>query len=470
MKKNRKRLAGILGLTGLVIVVATASCFFRSRTFSDVNPQTDDGMMEADMARIVGEEYDSVMLSMHSTKYIYAEDFSYFMAMDTLVASHSILDTKELSRYLDGILDSGNPVTSLTLGLDPELLWNDARHKEDVWEKKMEKGLYSYVREHPEISFAVILPAPYIGYWTGFEEGKLDTLLTVYRRLVDELSVYGNVKIQFPGCERWIMINPDNYEAPLFDTNEYITKMILLYTWCDRFAPITPENKEDIWNALCETIEAEKNRTEEYPDLSGLHIVFFGDSVLANYPGSSSIPGYVTGLSGATFENHAVGGSSAVDEFSDALDSFFEEGKEMPADKRLCFVIEYGLNDYFSGLPVEDALNPDSGETYTGALRSGISRLQEAYPEAEIILMTPAHIGSFDKGMQATNEEKNVLADYVEAAKETAREMGLHVIDNYDDLVITSENQAEYLLDGIHPNEEGRVEIALHIIEVLGEM
>ena len=65
----------------------------------------------------------------------------------------------------------------------------------------------------------------------------------------------------------------------------------------------------DIWTSFRKLIESEKSMPGVYPDLSKWHMVFFGDSVLANYSGSSSIPGCMAGVSHISFDNYAVGGS-----------------------------------------------------------------------------------------------------------------------------------------------------------------
>ena len=130
--KKHKRKTGILVGVCITVLIVTALLYFvygKERTFSGVNPQNDDGLVESDLARIADEHYNSVMISMRSTKGISEEDFSYYRAMEAFIASHTILNTKELSQYLDEIINSGNQVTTICLGLDPELLWIDAGQK-----------------------------------------------------------------------------------------------------------------------------------------------------------------------------------------------------------------------------------------------------------------------------------------------------------------------------------------------------
>ena len=47
----------------------------------------------------------------------------------------------------------------------------------------------------------------------------------------------------------------------------------------------------------------------------------------------------------------------------------------------------------------------------------------------------------------------------------------LYFIDNYHNSVITAENKMNYIVDdGVHPNENGRFEIAIQIVNLLDEI
>lgn len=463
----------LLYLLGAVFLGAAALYFFLPRPFSKLNPQKDDGLMENDLNRLSEESYDSVLLSMHSTEGFSQDDFAYYRGLNTLVASHAILNTDEFSEYLDCIISSGNEVTNLYLCLDPELLWTGAGQKEEQWNADLGEGLYTWMEANPGIFFEVLLPYPYISYWTSLDENRLDALLTVYQTLVTQLSAFPNTKIYFPGFEDWITVNPDNYAGSLFDANEIITQKLFLYTFCDGVYRITPNNEENFWGPLRESIRNAKGASHAYPDLSRWHIVFFGDSVLANYPGSYAIPGYMAGLSHITYDNCAIGGTCAAHTFPAAADAFLSAQAEQPApeaDKKLCFLINYGINDYFTGGAIENPLDPYDESTYKGSLRAGISRLLEAFPEADCIIMTPTHISFFENGTMVMSEEGAVFDAYIEAAREISREMDLYLIDNYLDPVITPENLAEYITDGVHPNEKGRLEIALRIMDFLNRL
>lgn len=487
---GKKTLSIALCLFMLIALGAAAFMMrpFLGRTsFSGNNPQKNDGRMKDDLARLSSDAYGGVLLSMHSTENFSEEDFLFYRGVDTAVASHALLGAKEFSKYLDCILGSGNALSHIYLCLDPELLWMGAREKTDKWNSDLQEGLYSYVESCPDISFEILLPYPYIEYWLALNEEDLETLLAVYHALISELSAYPNVKIFFPGFEEWLMVNPDNYTDTLFDANEIITQKLFLYTFCDAAYQITPINEDFFWNSIRGTVDREKIAPTCYPDLSDWCLVFFGDSVLGNYNGSFSIPGYIAGLSKAATCNYAIGGTCATAhgeaDFPNYVIKFLAENMtrtddgclfipagsgESPAeDKKLCFIINYGLNDYFTGSPVENPLDPNDAANYKGGLRVGISRLQEAFPDASYIVMTPTHTGSFNMGMNVNSETGDVFSAYIDAAEELAREMGLYYLDNYHDFIIAPETLDTYLADDTHANERGRLVIAARIMDFI---
>jgi len=491
---NRKRPGCMPILIGLVLLVAgvviLAFCIRRnSHSFGNI-PQQDDHLMTDDLTMLSGRTYDGALLSMHAPEAFSEMDFAMYLGQNIAVTSHSILDTRELSSYLDCIFNSGNPISSMYLCLDPELLWVNVDESTLKWKKRLNDDLYAYIEDHPGTDFKILLPYPYIDYWLDLTEQNLDTLLTLYHTLVNELSVYPNTKIFFPGFEKWLMVNPANYTDTLFDANEIITNKIFLYTFCDSAYQITPVNEDFFWNSIRETVAEEKASPTVYPDLSEWCLVFFGDSVLGNFPGTFSIPGYVSGLSGAACYNYAVGGTSASyrggnQDFPNTVGSFFDKnvtttesgrlftpnGTQVDglSDKKLCFIINYGFNDYFSGSPVDNPENAYDILSYKGGLRTCITTLQASFPDACYILVSPTHTALFGNGTEITSDVGDVLPAYIEAARELADEMGLYFLDNYHESAITEENLDEYLSDGCHPNERGRLTLAIELMDYIAE-
>ena len=154
--------------------------------------------------------------------------------------------------------------------------------------------------------------------------------------------------------------------------------------------------------------------------------------------------------------------------------NYFEDGMEQLAkvdfDEVEILIIEHGVNDYLSGIPVDNGRDPYDTDTFCGTIRTVITMLQKEYPNLRIILVTPAYCApvsgngeyrpcdTFDYG-------GGYLEDYVNAEIEVAKEMNVEVIDLYHELEINEENISTYLYDGLHFSEYGMEVLA----EFLGD-
>ncbi len=125
-----------------------------------------------------------------------------------------------------------------------------------------------------------------------------------------------------------------------------------------------------------------------------------------------------------------------------------------------CFLIAYGLNDYYCAIERE---NQDSYDvnTYAGALRTGIEKIQKAYPDAEIIILSSTYcqLYSYGKVKMESHEMDcggGTGPDYVATAEKVAKEYGLGFSNNYDTMRINVYNGLDYLVDATHFTEQGR--------------
>ena len=126
-------------------------------------------------------------------------------------------------------------------------------------------------------------------------------------------------------------------------------------------------------------------------------------------------------------------------------------------------IVSYGLNDYFLDIPIYPQAYYDT-TSYVGALRHGIHKLREEYPQLKFILTSPTYCEWF-KG-----ERQFELGAYVEAARSVAQEMEVEFLDMYHALGKTPDEKMEYLSDGVHLNEEGRQLYAHSVIEFLKQL
>ncbi len=157
-------------------------------------------------------------------------------------------------------------------------------------------------------------------------------------------------------------------------------------------------------------------------------------------------------------------------EYFDAMVDYLET---IDFEKTKILFLCFGINDYHAGVPLENAKDPMDVQTFTGALRSSLYFLKEAYPEMKIVLITPSY--SWYPGLGLTCEEYDLgggsLEEYVNAEILTAGEYGVECIDIFHDFYSHEqfEDWKKYTSDGVHPNETGREMLAQTLAEFLNQ-
>lgn len=418
------------------------------------------------------EACDSFFVSMHSLESYAEEDFHFFKGVDVCFAEYEIQNLRQLSRFLYVLYHVENCFERAYLDLDPVMLLRNS--EETVWGERFKELLFGYIEEHPEMTFEVVLSSPSLQHWLSMEEKEVQEALNAYSRLISELSEYENVLLYFVGMEYWLIANQDNYTDDDFQMNEIVSQKLFLYTFCDGNYRITEDNAERVLQTLEDEIRKEKEAPTQYPDLSRCNIVYFGDSILAYVRGSYSVSGCITAFSGAAAWDCSVSGTAATEAFEEMAERFaageagitwdgYSASSAAEEDKTLVFVINYGLNDYFSGYPLEN----EEGNSYAGSLRRGIEKLQKAFPEAVILLMTPTYSALFEGGTQIQKEGSGMLTDYVDVVSGVAEEKKVYCLDNYHTFGLNRDTVEQYTTDGTHLNEYGRLAFARHIMEAL---
>ena len=132
-------------------------------------------------------------------------------------------------------------------------------------------------------------------------------------------------------------------------------------------------------------------------------------------------------------------------------------------------VLHYGMNDYFTGFPLESDERFDE-YTYKGALRCGIERMHKACPDAKIILSSITYcryqevssegieVGEPISGLSFDFGQGTIDA-YRDAMKEVSEEYPYtFFLDNLEGMQLGDSNYAEEGLfqDHMHLGEKGR--------------
>lgn len=460
---------------------------------------TADDTRRSDITQINSVNPECLLISMLPPENFNEEDFEYYRGTSTIKASHRFENLYDIQDFLSEIEACPSGVY---LTLDPAAISSLYGYHASLYSRVYSDTLLSAVREHSDTAYEILLPYYSLEYWKSLSDAERDHVITAYRDFMNIFYSEPNITIYFAGAEEWLISNPGNYETEI-SCNEAVTRKIVALTFSNPSYILTPENMEDKFSAIRTMADdiSSVPLLSEYDltfctDLSDMDIVFFGDSVIGNFTDSTSIPGVVAGLSKAKVYNIGVGGTTATfNEAPDALElativeAFLNKDSTLFTDSQqakygieeytadhadgtvrpTCFIINYGLNDYFAGMPIDVPAEGSETPCYTEAFRSAAACLRKAYPDCRIILMTPAYCSYYNDGTVPQSPEGGSLIDYVNAVCRVADEIGIEYIDNYNELGFDRYNFETYLSDGCHPNELGRYVMGRHILQYLSE-
>lgn len=423
----------------------------------------------SDFRRIASETYDTVFLSMYPIDAYNEADYKYFRAMTILKADYILPDFSSLQKYIKRIVNSENTVSTVYLGIRPD---------------KITAGeLASLTAAYPDLAFEVIVSYPSIEYWKQLPDSKYEQVLSAYCDFLSAADTFTGTHTYFFSAEEWLIANPALYTDNWSLTADAALFVMTNSDYLHRYQ-VTSDNASEWSASLRQLTAARRAAPTVYPDLSDTAIVFFGDSIIGNYSDGMSVPGVVRGLTNATVYNCGYGGNPAAMNESTIITlpgivaAFEEQNLSVlpqdtqvcagiaeyiatpPQTKNLCFVINYGLNDYFQKNPVSSA-DPYDITTYSGAIRTAVNNLRDKYTDARIFLCTPTYTA------YAADEEDCFLEDYVNTVLVLARKLDVEVIDNYHSLGINETNYTIYMTDKTHPNETARFMIAQEIISAV---
>lgn len=248
----------------------------------------------------------------------------------------------------------------------------------------------------------------------------------------------------------------------------------------------------------------EPEETEPIPETkeeNKLQIVFLGDSILDGHRDDTGIA-YLTGVyCDATVYNLAIGGTTAAlkaDE-SAVYESWHSQcmqgvvhaicGNVDPAildgnhvrevfdscdfSKTDYFVLEFGVNDFLSGIPINDDDDVYDEHTYVGALRVAVASLRQYYPDAQIVLCSPAYAqfwgkdGAFLGDGNMVNNGQGTLAEYYRVCGNVSYDSNTLFLDAYAGIGLNTYTAEEWLEDGIHLTEKGRRKYAEKLSELI---
>lgn len=244
--------------------------------------------------------------------------------------------------------------------------------------------------------------------------------------------------------------------------------------------------------------EAAADAAQEEEDKYDMQIVFMGDSILDSTREYDGIAYLISKSCNAKVYNMSMGGTTAAlgdGETGDyanwdsrcllgvvnAITGYIDPGifddykagtilKECDFSKTDYFVIEYGINDFLSQIPTSRYLadgetrKEDEEHTYGGALEQAVSKLQDNFPDAKILLIAP-HYCQFFSGETFIGDGYSLdfgygtLVEYARACGyvyDQHRDENVMLYNAFEVSGIDAYTADDYLEDGVHLTSQGR--------------
>lgn len=258
-----------------------------------------------------------------------------------------------------------------------------------------------------------------------------------------------------------------------------------------------------------DTGEIEKEPVDDEREYD-MQIVFMGDSILDSNRDETGIASMIGEACNARVYNMAIGGTSAALMFNEQynfamwnsqgllgivnailgnINSDVFAGtraggilEECDFSKTDYFVIEYGVNDFLSRqipqsryLENGEILGVDEVHTYAGALEAAVDLLQEAFPDAKILIISPHYCQIFEGSTYvgdaySVNYGYGTLVEFFRIAGYVAEQHRKENVIFYNAMEqsgIDAYTADKYLDDGIHLTEEGRRAYAEYAIRLI---
>ncbi|MCR4618662.1 MAG: hypothetical protein K5669_10840 [Lachnospiraceae bacterium] len=423
--------------------------------------------------------YDTYFVSLYDKFVFDSEYIKVLMNWNTFVFSEDYpnLSDEFVFDEINSVILNFDYTERVFWGIDP-LIIRITEGSDSSFDSFVKDHIVKEVSDHPEITFRILLPAHSIAYYSSLEKEDLSLLEGAYASFADALSPYENVEWDFPGNSSWIYENPGLYEGDFETIKQPDSDAIIGHILADDFKCNNDEISEKA-SSLMYTID---NYNYTPHNLSDLDIVIFGDSIFAYRQNDTAIHYILKNFTGADVICKAQSGAGACpysdgnyskNYFGGQLDDIAGLKKEVDEVHKdtdsLVFIIEFGINDYFRGIPVSSSDDPNSVSAFCGAVRTAVNNIRDIYPDSKILILSPGYINVMDKGTAKVTPDSSILDDYGNACTALSEELDLGLLCLTDLPGITPENFDSYLNDGVHFNEDGCIIVTKYLIEKLSE-
>ena len=178
--------------------------------------------------------------------------------------------------------------------------------------------------------------------------------------------------------------------------------------------------------------------------------------------------------------NYGIGGTRIAYQMKPSEEPVWDLyfcGRVYLMNKEADVIVVYGgVNDYTHGDAPFGKMGDTTPQTYCGAVDFLMNKLNELYPNAAKVFMTPARMQ-----YENMNDEKpsprsmkysdaKPLVDYGRVINETAEKYNIKVLDLYERLPINpniAADKEKYTIDGLHFSAEGHKVLADTLINFI---
>ena len=401
--------------------------------------------------------YEAYFLSMYDISSYSDEILDYMLGTDTYVFT-KYTSSKPSEKYFDifnALILKSNETKLVLWGIDPMII-AELTESDSAFKTYVEQHLTRNIQNHPEISFRVFFPPHSLSYYSKYSEEEINNITEYYSFVVDALKDFPNVIWDFPGDIEWIYNNPYIYEGETETIKSDNVPTFIGHLLSGTFVSTSPEvidKAKKLQEKVCEYNPVDDITS----DLSNINVVIFGDSIFDYIHNDTSIQNVFSNFSGADMLCYAICGTAAgaspdgaAKPFGGQFESVSSLKKDIDSissvDDKLIFIIEFGINDYMQGTPIDNINNPTDIFTYKGAMRYYISLLRDNWPNSEILLLSPGYIYICDDGNSRILGNSPILSDYRKASAELAKELDIKRMDLTDLKTIPKESYKNYLM------------------------
>ena len=163
-------------------------------------------------------------------------------------------------------------------------------------------------------------------------------------------------------------------------------------------------------------------------------------------------------------------------ELFEVLPTRFQQIKSLDFTKVDFICVAYGTNDWTEDIQRDNTENLFDTTTILGSLRSCVKRIQSAFPNIEIIVITPSYRCVFNNNVIEYDSDDNhwggntlisdlgTLADLI---AECAKEMKIRCWNQYWNNGVNAFNAKKFISDGTHRNKFGAAVLGRQVADFI---